>query len=133
MIDLAASFRRLRERSFAARFYAELLKADPRIEGFFRHTNFGRQRELFEHGVLMAIDYASGGALGGLALKRLAVLHGPSRLAVPVDLYTIWIRVFLTVGETLDPEWTPGLRDAWQVALERATSMMTTGGGLAEP
>lgn len=126
-VDLAASFRRLREQGFAARFYAELLQADPRIQPLFRHTDFRRQRELFEHGVLMAIDYAHGGALGGLALKRLATLHGPSGLAIPVDLFAVWRRIFLEVGGALDPQWSPELAAAWERALDAALSCMAAG------
>ncbi len=124
MVDLAASFRRLRERGFAARFYSELLSADPRIKQLFQHTDFNRQRELFEHGVLMAIDNARGGALGGLALRRLAVLHGPTGLAIPTDLFAVWLITFLKVGAALDPEWTPDHREAWKAALDQAISCM---------
>src|SRR5688500_18592300 len=107
------SFRRLRERRFADRFYEQLFAADRRVPRLFAGTDLARQRELLEHGISMLLAHRRGSALGEMAMRRLARMHGPSGLRIDHDLYAIWLRVFLDVAGEVDPEWTPELAASW--------------------
>ncbi|AKF06160.1 hypothetical protein [Sandaracinus amylolyticus] len=118
------SFRRLRERGFAHRFYEQLFVADRRVPRLFAGTDLARQRDLLEHGISMLLAYQRGSALGEIAMRRLALLHGPRGLDIDHDLYAIWLRVFLDVAGELDPEWTPELAAAWHAQLGASIAEM---------
>ncbi|UJR81214.1 globin domain-containing protein [Sandaracinus amylolyticus] len=118
------SFRRLRERGFAHHFYERLFAADRRVPRLFARTDIARQRDLLEHGVSMLLAHRRGSALGEIAMRRLARLHGPGELDIGHDLFVIWLRVFLEVAGELDPEWTPELAAAWHSELGASISEM---------
>lgn len=106
------------------RFYGAFLASDPRVPALFARTDFARQRELFEHGIFMLLDFRRGGTLGALAIQRLGELHGPRGLRVPGDLWATWIRCFVETAAEMDPEWTGDLASAWRVALDESLAKM---------
>ena len=113
------SIRRLREAGFSRRFYEIFLASDARVAKLFRHTDFARQNELFEHGVQMLLEAARGSAMGRLALERLGRMHGPQgKVPVTADMYAIWVDAFVRAARECDPLWDDALEAEWKHGFE---------------
>ena len=69
------SFRRIRGDRLVDRFYELFLHSDERIRAMFAETDFARQKQMLQHGILMLLGHSRGDAIGGLALKRLGQRH----------------------------------------------------------
>lgn len=123
--DSLASLRRLRETQFARRFYDRLLTADREIARAFASTDFDRQAELFEHGLMMLLEYARGSAVGKMAMERLGEMHGPRRLDISPRLYAIWIDCVIEAARELDPSWDESLEVTWRADLEKGIEVIT--------
>jgi truncated hemoglobin YjbI len=120
------SYRRLRRTPhFARRFYEKLLASDDRIRRMFAKTNFEKQHALFEHGVHVLLEYASGSAIGSMAIARLGERHSPKDLDVDPALYDKWIDCMLATAKELDPRWTPALEKRFRADLRKGIEDMT--------
>lgn len=108
------SYRRVRSADFAARFYDKLLGSSAEIARTFERTDFTRQRELFQHGVLMLLEYAEGKAVASMAMQRLGAMHGRAHLNVAPRLYTTWTSCLIETLAAFDPEWSPALEAHWR-------------------
>jgi hemoglobin-like flavoprotein len=108
------SYRRVRSAEFAARFYEKLLGSSAEIARTFERTDFARQRELFQHGVLMLLEYAEGKAVASMAMQRLGAMHGRGHLDVAPRLDTTWTACLIETLAEFDPEWTPELAAQWR-------------------
>jgi hypothetical protein len=107
------SFARARRNGLGKRFYEVLLDVSDEIADRFADTDLERQVQLFEHGVLMLLQFARGDAVGQMALERLGRLHGRSQLDIHPDLYTPWLSCLIHVLGEIDPEFDDHLRERW--------------------
>ncbi len=107
------SFARARRNELGKRFYAVLLDASDEIAQRFAHTDIERQVQLFEHGVLMLVQFSRGDAVGKMAIERLGRLHSRAELDIDPDFYTPWLSCLVHVLAEVDPEFDDELRDQW--------------------
>ncbi len=114
---VVASYSRVRGASLAEAFYDRFLRADEEARARFAHTDFDRQRDLFLHGLFALIDYARDGAMGRLAVRRLAKTHGGAGLNIPERLYDVWIDTLIETLAEVDQEWSEELSSAWSAVL----------------
>jgi hemoglobin-like flavoprotein len=121
---VSESYARVRGTDFAQQFYDRFLRADEEVRRRFAETDFARQRELFLHGVFALIDYSRGRVTGELAVRRLAKMHGPSGLDIPLRLYDLWVQTLLETLREQDPEWSPELGGAWRAVLQPGVDVL---------
>jgi hemoglobin-like flavoprotein len=107
------SFARARRNELGPKFYDTLLGASSEIAARFAHTDLKRQVQLFEHGVLMLLQFGRGDAVGQMALERLGRLHSRAQLDIHPDLYTPWLSCLVHVVSQVDPEFDDDLREQW--------------------
>lgn len=117
------SFRRIRGDRLVDRFYELFLHSDERIRAMFAETDFARQKQMLQHGILMLLGHSRGDAIGGLALKRLGQRHH-GELGVEPELYKNFADCLIKAVAELDPEWSPRLERAWRADLERGIGEM---------
>jgi hemoglobin-like flavoprotein len=72
---------------------------------------------LFEHGVLMLLQYARGDAVGQMAIERLGRKHARTGLDVHPELYDAWLSCLVHVLGEVDPDFDDELRAAWIAAV----------------
>ena len=121
------SFRRIRGDRLVDRFYVLFLSSDERIRALFAETDFARQKQMLQHGILMMLNHSRGDAIGGLALKRLGQRHH-GELGVEPELYKNFVECLLKAVAELDPEWSPRLERTWRADLERGVEQMRRSG-----
>lgn len=121
---VSESYARVRGTGFAQQFYDRFLETDGEVRRRFAETDFERQRELFLHGVFALIDYARGSVTGQLAVRRLAKMHGPGELDIPLRLYDLWVQTLLETLSDRDPEWSPKLAAAWRAVLQPGVDVL---------
>jgi hemoglobin-like flavoprotein len=118
------SFRRIRGDRLVARFYEHFLGSDPRLPGLFANTEFERQKQMLQHGILMMLNLARGDAVSSMALKRLGQRHHVE-LGIPLELYKPFIDCLLRAAAELDPQWNPRLDRAWRNYLAAGIAAMS--------
>jgi hemoglobin-like flavoprotein len=111
------SFRRIRGEALVERFYERFLATDERIRAMFAQTDFVRQKQMVQHGILMILNFANGDPIGSLALKRLGQRHS-KELRVTADMYKTFIDCMTQAAADLDPQWNSRLERAWRDDLE---------------
>ncbi|HEY9034876.1 MAG TPA: globin domain-containing protein [Pseudomonadales bacterium] len=124
MGDVMASFNRVRHGNLAGLFYQKLLAADGRIKTLFANTDFDKQQQLFTHGLLMLLEYASGKTMGKMAVRRLAESHSREKMAIDPALYSIWIDCLVETVKELDKEYVPELEPQWRACLQKGIDVM---------
>ena len=117
------SFRRIRGDRLIDRFYELFLQSDERIRAMFAGTDFARQKQMLQHGILMMLSYSRGDAIGSLALKRLGQRHH-GELGVGPEMYKSFVDCLLQAVSELDPEWGPRLERSWRNDLESGLGEM---------
>lgn len=124
MVEVMASFNRVRHYGLAERFYDKLLTADPRINAMFKQTDFDKQSQLFTHGLLMLLEYANGKTMGKMAVKRLAESHNRDNLAVDPSLYSVWVDCLVASVSELDKEFSQSLEQQWRDSLQQGIDVI---------
>lgn len=117
-----ASFRRIRHKGLADRFYSRFLASDLQIAQLFERTDFARQKELLLHGIQMLLEYAGGKLLGTMAIERMAEMH--ERLGVTARMYDLWVDCLVTAVAELDPGYDHALDQAWRSDMEKGIAFM---------
>lgn len=118
------SYRRVRGAELSSRFYDALLASHPDIRRSFAKTDFARQHDLFQHGLLMLLEFAQGSSVGRMAMHRLGEMHGPGHLDVAPHLYEHWIRCLVETVAALDPRWSDELEREWREDLRRGIDLL---------
>jgi hemoglobin-like flavoprotein len=118
------SYRRIRRKRFAGRFYELLVASDREIAKRFAHTNFERQESLLMQGVLMLLEYASGSVVAKMAIDRFAASHDRKHYDVRPEMYAIWIDCLVRTASELDDEWTAALELMWREQLSMGIDLM---------
>jgi hemoglobin-like flavoprotein len=47
-------------------------------------------------------------------LDRVAARHGAADMAIGAELYDLWLDALLATVHETDPDWTPGVSEAWE-------------------
>ena len=116
------SFRRVRHKGLADRFYARFLNADPEIARLFSQTDLQRQKDLLLHGIHMLLEYADGRLLGTLAMRRMAEMH--HHIGVKVAMYDVWLDCLVVAVAELDPNYSDDVGRAWRASMEQGIAYM---------
>jgi hemoglobin-like flavoprotein len=100
---------------FLELFYAKFLASSPKVREKFKDTDFVRQKRALTasfHLILLAAGDEGGDP--GKYLSDVAERHAARQLDVGAELYDLWLDSLLETVEECDPEFTPGVRTAWE-------------------
>ena len=122
------SFERVRARGdrFYARFYELFLSADPRVAQRFAHTDMAAQRQMLHESLAYVVAF-SAKKQAGTYLQSVAHRHGDADLAIPRELFELWLECLLQAVGELDPRFNDDVQSAWRVMLAPGLAFMTAG------
>ena len=115
-----ASLKRcLADNDFLHDFYELLMASSPEVREKFKDTDFPRQtRVLADSLYLMSVASESkADAIAWKELDRLAEGHSRKGLDIRPELYTNWLDCLLKAAREYDPDFSPGIEEAWRKAL----------------
>lgn len=111
------------DQDFLDAFYECFMKKSEDIASRFSHTDMARQREHLEmslnHMIYFSIDRRASDDL-----LQVATRHNHNNLAIPPDLYDVWLNSLLEVVSRFDPEFDAEIDLAWRVLLAPGIAYM---------
>ena len=115
---VAASFNRiLRDRSniFAKNFYNNLIYLNPKIEEYFKDTDFEHQQRLLLVGLQYMIDYTdSDDENAKKQIIRLARVHSEKNLGIHPHHYYYWVEALIMTLKKADKDWYDDMEFYWR-------------------
>jgi hemoglobin-like flavoprotein len=112
---------------FIGKFYAIFFESHPDIKPMFVNTDMAKQKDLLEHGITLAILYASGHVMGQQGLERIRKSHSKTNLDVKPELYPFWEKSLIQAVSELDPEFNDEIKQAWDEVMDKAINYITDG------
>ena len=103
-------------------FYEHFLQSSEEVRSKFINTNMLAQKTLLRQGIMNLVMVARG--MPDTKLRQLGETHSRHGFNIPVHLYDVWIHSLITTVKKHDPNYTPGLREAWQEVLNRGISVI---------
>ena len=108
-------------------FYNVFLDSHPDIKPRFANTNFVEQKKLLLQGLDLTIMFATDEPVGKIGINRIKKSHRKAELDIPPELYPYWKESFLHVISELDPEFSPELRQQWDLVLQKSIDYIISG------
>lgn len=100
---------------FLDRFYERFLASSPDVREKFANTDFDRQKRVLMASLQLMLLAAEDEKNGPERhLKELAIRHGRGQLAIGSHFYDLWLDSLLETVRECDPEWVPGIGQAWE-------------------
>ncbi|MDH4121869.1 MAG: globin [Deltaproteobacteria bacterium] len=99
---------------FFDRFYEVFLSSNPVIKGYFKNTDFTKQKQLLRQGLSAALLYARGSGSAKFLVDNITKTHSRHQLNITPGLYPYWIDSLIKVVEDCDPKFTPELEKEWR-------------------
>jgi hemoglobin-like flavoprotein len=118
-IFLASLTRCLADNAFLHDFYELFIASSPEVREKFKATDFPRQtRVLADSLYIMAVAADSKEeAVAWKELDRLAERHSRKGLDIRPQLYESWLDCLVKAASDYDPDFSPGIEEAWRKAL----------------
>jgi hemoglobin-like flavoprotein len=100
---------------FLDRFYERFLGSSPKVRRKFAGTDFARQKRMLQASLQMLMVAAQGNPDSVAPyLDRVAARHGAADMAIGAEFYDLWLDALLATVHETDPDWTPGVAEAWE-------------------
>jgi hemoglobin-like flavoprotein len=102
---------------FTTGFYRRFLASSPEVARRFADTQIVRQAAMLRR----ALGYAGRADLaesGSLSLDH-ARMHGRSGMAIPAELYDLWLDCLVDTAREFDPEFDEETEAAWRAVMGR--------------
>ena len=115
-----ASLKRcLADNAFLHDFHELFVASSPEVREKFKDTDFPRQtRVLADSLYLMAVASESKeDAVAWSELDRLGERHSHKALDIRPELYLNWLECLVKAASRYDPEFSPGIEEAWRASL----------------
>jgi hemoglobin-like flavoprotein len=115
----ASLSRCLADNAFLHDFYELFMAWSPEVREKFKNTEFPRQtRVLADSLFIMAVAAESKeDAIAWKELDRLAEGHSRKGLDIRPELYDGWLDCLIKAASEYDPQFSPGVEEAWRNAL----------------
>ncbi|WP_323750002.1 globin [Marinobacter sp.] len=105
-----------RTEEFFVDFYDFFMASSEAIRRRFANTDLPAQRHLLRNGVMQIILVARG--MPDRKLRDLGESHNRHNYDIQPEWYGLWEEALLKTVRLHDPEYTPGLRQAWKEVLK---------------
>lgn len=125
-VFVASLKRCLARPEFLHDFYRAFVGSSDEIRAKFRDTDFERQTRMLADS-LMVMAVSAQGREGSPArgdLPRIAQRHSRQDLDIPASMYDTWLSCLLDTAGRFDPEFSPGIQDAWRETLTAGIDYM---------
>ncbi|HEX9620089.1 MAG TPA: protein kinase [Polyangiaceae bacterium] len=120
------SFRRCHaHQQFYSFLYDQLFDLCPEVRPLFANTNFRRQHDLLRHAILLLLVFPEQRGPEPTILTQVAERHSSRHLGVKPEHYAAFVEALVASVEAFDPEFYPGLGDAWRRAVAEGIGYMT--------
>ena len=103
---------------FFDRFYEIFIASSPKVREKFTHTDFVRQKRALNaslHLILLVAQDPERDA--SRYLGEVAERHSSRQLGIGAEFYDLWLDSLLATVRELDPEFGPGVEQAWEDAM----------------
>lgn len=114
----------LASEDFLDRFYELFLASSPAVETLFKETDFARQKRMLRSSLYMMIMVVEGEDEARSYLERVAERHGSGDLAVPSEMYDLWLDSLLRAARERDPEWSEQVEGLWRQMMAEGIAFM---------
>lgn len=109
------------------RFYKIFTASNPKIAMKFKNTDMKKQKDLLQHGIILANMFYNDNPVGKNGIKRIRETHSQSRLDINPSLYTIWLDSFIKTVSEFDPKFDEEIEKEWRKVLQKTIDYIIEG------